>query len=335
MSRRGYAGALLLALGAGTAVSACEGLTGVDGLVIDAGANSASGDDGAQEAVGAADDGGADGRVSSDAGDASGDDQTQAVADGPLDTGEAGVPTGWTLVEVGSGACGIDWSGASPQTVHDGLQAAAATCSCSCTAQFTCSVVVDVYGQTGGICNSSVQSHFTAAAGQCVVDSSQCIDIEAPVASGSCMAQAEPPSIPPATWSRTLTVCTPSAQPLPTTDPGFAMCIEQDGDLACPTGAFGHKNLEYTAVNDSRACGVCSTCGSVTGASCGGTWTSYSDTSCGTVFASFAVPFSGKTTDEGSGKYTSNPSGGSCSTTSSAPATGTAAPAGPVTLCCE
>lgn len=58
------------------------------------------------------------------------------------------------------------------------------------------------------------------------------------------------------------------------------LCVEKDGDEACPDGWTDEDIQVYTAATDQRAC---SSCACLTGASCGsdGKYTVYDNTTCG------------------------------------------------------
>jgi hypothetical protein len=123
----------------------------------------------------------------------------------------------------------------------------------------------------------------------------------------------------------------------PKPEPGFGakLCISHAGDVACPGGGYGVKHLYYTSVADTRTCSDC-TCAAPTGGSCSFSLVGYasSDSSCtgnavtylpGTKCAGVQQP--------GDMRLTMAPTAGSCAAGTSSP-TGTATPAGPVTVCC-
>lgn len=110
------------------------------------------------------------------------------------------------------------------------------------------------------------------------------------------------------------------------------LCIAQNGDVACPAGPYSVKKaLTYRDVTDTRDCGACA-CGSATG-TCAATATPYGDIGCGGALqAPVAVP--GCVPHGAKFKMVSTPPGTATCPASGGAATGTAALATPVTVCC-
>lgn len=252
-------------------------------------------------------------------------------------------PSGWTLVVMSTSrtSCLGAWA-ASPSTSHDGLSAPPATCGCSCGAP---SASACTYGLTvGQSCNFGCSGGCTStsnlypASNACVAASAggsvYTVLGSAGGAGGSCAPQPSANAAA-ALWAHTALACSPSLPIgaascgsgnacVPAAPSGFTVCAEQAGDLTCP---FGTKQLEYAGVSDTRGCSSC-TCGSASGFSCGGTLNGYSSSNC----TGSAVAVANCGTAVNSMMYVASPSG-SCSP-SSATATGSASPTGPVTFCC-
>jgi hypothetical protein len=73
-------------------------------------------------------------------------------------------------------------------------------------------------------------------------------------------------------------ICLPPAPP----PPGFALCIFQKGENACPTGPdniFTEQHVFYEGVQDDRQCSAC-TCGAPTGGACTATISIYKGAGC-------------------------------------------------------
>ncbi len=78
-----------------------------------------------------------------------------------------------------------------------------------------------------------------------------------------------------------------SNKPLPTcsgggctsTNPSFAACVMHDGDLACPEGWNGDRQVLYGQVDDTRECSPCG-CDAPQGGTCQVKWRIFSDATC-------------------------------------------------------
>jgi hypothetical protein len=248
-------------------------------------------------------------------------------------------PAGWTLVVFSSSgaSCGGAWA-AQPTTLHDGMSAPTPTCGCTCGAPASVSCAIEFE-------NGCPVPVTNLASSNCVETGSQ---VSFPgggtysVSGGTC-APEPTSSVPPLTWTNTLTSCN-AAQPFvqgscstgdlcaPPVPSGFQLCATQSGDVACP---FGTKHTEYTGDDDTRGCSTC-TCGSASAVTCGGSIEEFSANNCTGSYTNVSLPIAGGGTCQGSGsslEYIQSTSGGSC-TASGGTATGSAAPTGPITLCC-
>lgn len=281
---------------------------------------------------------------------------------GSSDAGDAAIPTGWTLVELAlttsTGAppiCGVDWSGdAFPFDGGDGLNAPSAFCGCSCGAiGVACGITLTADSDTvpgpGCVPGGTGAASITIASGACQPTGPSSntglyyFHNSAPIV-GAAGCPPEPSvTLPPTTWTRVATVCTPSVSggSSPAHDNGFQTCIAADGDLPCPSTDYLSRSVEYGSTQDGRTCTEC-TC-LPTGLSCDGTITVFANTSCtpGTTGTgcSSSSPCSAETENTCTG-YVGDWSvlyaataAGSCTNSTPAP-TGTATAQQPVTFCC-
>jgi hypothetical protein len=178
----------------------------------------------------------------------------------------------------------------------------------------------------------------------------------APPAGGVCLPMAMgSPSVPPVSWAARARACGNPPQgggcggnacvPRPQGLFDTAICIVQDGDVACPSGGYSQRVVYYQSVSDSRSCSACG-CGNPTGMTCTGTfevWDDWTCTSNGTTLTSpgqcaalqpESTPMTGQFKASRSLKYTPGPAqGGSCPPIASNP-TGSAKATQPLTICC-
>jgi hypothetical protein len=280
-------------------------------------------------------------------------------------------PSGWVgpfELYAGSDAlplCGARFSGAVLDG-HTGLMAPPYACGCSCAQPphdvLCSSPTVTFYADfQGAKCTAVSCASAALVPGACTsVDVTQkCIPVgvggigmavSASTASqGSCTPLAIVGTAK-STWSINARACGPSFPPgqadctagnvcAPTPSSPFqpGLCIERQGDVACPFAGYPMKRLYHGAVADTRGCSSCS-CGSVTGASCAGTINQYqsSDSTCASSpQVTFDIPLScGPVAPRSILKLVVTPQGGSCTPSSSTP-TGWALPALPMTFCCQ
>jgi hypothetical protein len=235
--------------------------------------------------------------------------------------------------------CGANWSGAS-SALHDGLQAPDAQCDCACSAIVACSVQgTPVSGAAPCSTSPPVGSPQTFLSDQCEAIS-HTFDLNVPDASATCMA-AQTVGLP-IGWSRNAVACASSiAGSPPSPDPGFTLCVRYDGDVACPSGPYSKRAVEYASVNEMRECTAC-TCEHPSNISCGdgGTWTVYTDPSCTNIWDDgagvYVAPGScrGPVAGAQSAKYHAASPSAACAVSQLGQPTGSAAPLQPTTFCC-
>jgi hypothetical protein len=352
LNRMVAAGTMCLLASASLALSGCPAF--LQDFAISPGSGDA-GDDGAD--VGAATDG--------TSTDGAGSDSSAAGRDGtaPSDAGPGGhdgsavcggtcvesPPLGWSLVEVAfsstmPASCGTAFGGTSWLS-YDTLSAPAATCGCSCGAPsgFTCDIDLTPcsWDSSTATCSCGTTSSQTAP-NQCV---GGFVTGGNPVVVGGQCTPNPSVTVPMTSWGGMARACSPTTTPfscaggtcVPAVDPTFSLCIQQSGNVPCPSGSvYSTQHVEYTGKDDTRGCAAC-TCGSPSGISCGGAWDIYSDGACQSSVNSVGPgfgPCTGYGNSGGSGQYRPAPSGGSCTASTGAP-TGSATPTGAMTFCCQ
>jgi hypothetical protein len=162
---------------------------------------------------------------------------------------------------------------------------------------------------------------------------------------------AGPPS--PGTWSTAALVCVgkPSgvcadpgaicAPVVPEPSPGFLVCIERDGDRACPEG-WPSRYVFFDHVNDDRACSPC-TCSAPSGSACAGSISFFKDSACSAPLPltlpldatqpnCVNVPAGSALGSKSASPLTYTP--GTCQPSGGAPI-GATTPAEPSTFCCR
>lgn len=139
--------------------------------------------------------------------------------------------------------------------------------------------------------------------------------------------------------------CGAQAVCVPRPPTGFApeACVLAAGTQTCPS-AYPVSKTWYTSLSDNRACTAagCS-CGLPTGGKCGGTMRFHSDPSCGatTTVRSFPLDGTCKNLQLSAGEAKSldfsatGPAGGKCVAAGVGTVTGTVAPSGANTICCQ
>lgn len=126
----------------------------------------------------------------------------------------------------------------------------------------------------------------------------------------------------------------------PATEPGFAQCLFQKGDNACPD-RYPTKHLFYSGFSDTRDCTPCA-CGAPVGGSCTAQLSVYKDNACSSLNSTVGLGSTGPTCFDvvpsgqalGS-KQATEPvyAPGVCQVSGGEP-TGEAIPADPSTYCC-
>jgi hypothetical protein len=286
------------------------------------------------------------------------------TTDGPCTGDCVNVPSGWqgplALWEASSGptpACTGAYTGVSTD-VTSGLNAPSAQCSmCSCggpTGQ-TCTATVSVYSDyCATLCNTvTVSGTACTNYGPCGTDGSPASNQDSKyswaVSGGSCVGSGGAPTLPAVSWSTLARTCAYNASTggacsnggmcyAPATAPFGGACVEQAGDVMCPTG-FATKHLYYSNVTDTRGCTSCS-CQAPTGSTCTGGVSYWHNSTCSdynvTSQISPGVCASSQTyyVDGNSVKGNLGVTGGSC-TPQGGQAQGTVTPASPTTVCCQ
>jgi hypothetical protein len=193
---------------------------------------------------------------------------------------EPSVTGGWTLVAydaTATGACPAGYGNASDVvSLTGGSQPATCGCTCGVNAPPSCVTgTVQLYTSMQPPPQCPI---FGAGWNQ---TAGACVDLPTPQPSkpgsgarvtplapqgGSCTATttAPPPPPPPTAHGRVCTVqgslgggCTNGGVCAPSVSGGFAICVQQAGDVACPPG-YPTKTVVGTSVQDTRACsGTC------------------------------------------------------------------------------
>jgi hypothetical protein len=113
----------------------------------------------------------------------------------------------------------------------------------------------------------------------------------------------EPPAQSTPTWKTFLRACQSVQHDLcessgdiciPSSPPGFRVCIYQKGDNDCPSEftPYAEKHLVAVGYNDTRTCSPCA-CGAPSGGACSSTVSVYTDGACSTLAYSATVTSSG------------------------------------------
>lgn len=230
--------------------------------------------------------------------------------------------------------------------VYDGLNADAPECSCTCKPETQCPTALNWYNINAASCPLDPPS---SNSGQINVGACQLAN--AIPTHGVSLSQATPscdptvtPNVPIATWSVSNRLCSGANsagqcenagdQCLP--DEGVSLCIEQAGDLDCPS-AYPAKHLYFTGVDDQRKCPdscPCSTSGTF---SCKAGFRWFSSLSCNGAGTNMTVNTGGWHCLGGAQAVMLDSmtvtSTGTC-TPGTAVGSGTATPKDPHTVCC-
>ncbi len=204
------------------------------------------------------------------------------------------LPNGWSWAAYAPDArpnCAAGFN--MPRDVEEGINAANATCGCTCTTNNPSCTVGNLSITAGGnnTCDDVTTQSRQAAAGCNALSpqfttSGESISVKGPAPSGGgCTANATKsvPSVSYQHQGRTCTyagssgggcgngnACTPKATP-------FTTCVSKMGTNTCPNG-FPVPHFVGSMLTDTRDCTQC-TCGFNAG-TCGGTATFYTDTGC-------------------------------------------------------
>jgi hypothetical protein len=256
--------------------------------------------------------------------------------------------------------CEANFSG---QTVdgYDGLTAPAAACTCGCgqaQAVQCSSPTIGFYG-TSATCNTlgsltCATATFTPGACATVDETSPCgsllgIVMTVPpstASKGSCTPLGTA-AVALRTWATNARACASSfasapadcpvgsvCAPAPTAPFQAGLCIEQAGDVPCPTKDYTIKHRYFGGADDTRGCPMCS-CGPVTGASCTDSVSQFASTDggCGGLPVVYGPGHCQPVQQPADLQLALTASGGSCAPSASAP-TGSASATNPSTFCC-
>jgi hypothetical protein len=238
--------------------------------------------------------------------------------------------------------CGADFPTPGP-TLQDSVTAPAATCGCTCAApaNVACSLTLTTSstGDSTGVyyCPSGLPApNFVLVGSGALVTYAGVegpIGTATPAASGGACAPVPSTVTPPPAWANVAGTCL-SAAPAPRLSPGpdYKLCLAKPGVVACAPGPYAERHVEYATAVDDRSCSAC-TCGSVSGAVCGGSATHAADV-VPAGFNCFNGPPAGHMLWKGLWSYTSNlTSSGSCPHNTPV-ASGGVTPGDPTTFCC-
>jgi hypothetical protein len=260
--------------------------------------------------------------------------------------------------------CPDDYPAAGP-IAQGGLQAADASCECTCgdPENTTCLPATLQRWDQGNDPGCSIPGN--SAAGDCSGAPTHAFDIEPDgacagpfnlgfgltgswnatlpnVTGGSCDPEVTSTVSPP-TWDTRVTSCGGATIAGQCEDGGIcapnagapfspALCIFRAGDQECPGGPYSDRLLRYQDFEDDRDCDGC-TCGDPTG-SCGGDLTLFGATGCGNeldIDPVAACSVHGCLVRAAT--WVAEPAASSCAP-STASATGGVEPSSPVTFCC-
>ncbi len=240
-----------------------------------------------------------------------------------------------------------------PLDLSADLVAADAVCSCT-PSKVTCDAAIS-YRLNG--CNSPVCASSDPAQGQCsFIDVSACnpqvsdvvyASSDNPTPTGGCTPT---PStmLPAPAWNTSARACLTQApqsgegcsqglcQPAPASPFHAKLCIAQHADVSCPSYGYTEKTTLYGGTTEGRSCSACS-CGPLTGVSCGGSVTYWSNGTCNLASMSTStLPFACL---QLTGLYSFEENLTASGTPSCAPSggqpQGSATPSDPWTFCCQ
>lgn len=237
-------------------------------------------------------DGGAD-RSDADASPSDGGGSTadaEPLACSAEETCAPAVPEGWNgpvafFPDTSAEACPAERP-VEVQVTHQELDVPASSCDCSCgnPSGFTCDGPLILHARSNS-CSDDVSANADVSfPAEAVVDvsafdaSSWSADFDehpVPQVTGGECSRIEDFTIPAATFVDGFLTCAPEeGSPGACENGGTCLpevtsisaptCIYQEGDVACPDGAYSERTVTYQDIDDSRNCSPC-TCGDPTG----------------------------------------------------------------------
>lgn len=254
------------------------------------------------------------------------------------------VPSGWTgpIADVGEAPCPAEW--ASEQTfLHDGLNAPAAQCECTCTPKVNCPTSLTFHTYGTGSCSAPTGGAALAPNTCKAATTLPYNTVSLAAATAACGATVSE-YIPEATWANHHRLCS-GAQSAGTcandgelcvSKPNGKLCVYQEGDLPCPAG-YETKTVAYTGAEDDRDCPATCSCAPAGTAKCVSTVTTYSSMDCtsggltGTLVSGTSL--GGCIGSSVKGGAITQSQTGTCSPPTLSPS-GAATPKGATTICC-
>lgn len=170
-------------------------------------------------------------------------------------------------------------------TLHAGLVAPPATCTCECEAEGTpgCEPVSQLEQFEANVCAGPYDDWFVSSDCNSAVAAAPGTSLSADEIEVTGVACEPSPTefVPPATFARTIMMCMPPSAPVeacgdagecaPTFDPRVEqLCIAREGDEPCPAAWDGQRHVYHRELEDDRECSDCSctefsgTCSGVT-----------------------------------------------------------------------
>ncbi len=311
------------------------------------------------------------------------DDYTGGGADGGVESGSGLMnlitcgtnercapdpPAGWTgpvtlyqgAADAGVPSCGAGYQSAPVFQGNGGLVAPASCTACTCASGGTCAPP-ELTFYSDSMCRTPCGTPESLPEGVCVPASMGCtsFQIAAPEFTGNACTQAGGmPSGGPPSWSLTASACTtattPSAGscprgelclPSPEASQIAGFCVEQSGEVACPSGAYSVQHVYFNGTSDMRGCSACvCTATSQPACSISGGGFPYPDSACqvpaGIPIVGVPTACTPTTTFDSAKAF--EISGNSPTTTKATcmptadggQVTGAATPTGPTTFCC-
>jgi hypothetical protein len=267
----------------------------------------------------------------------------------------APAPLGWTLIAFGPGdTCSPGY--AKLAKVEEAPTSTDSTCSCAC----------DCAGAKNNPCtNGPLTVHIGMGCSFFNLDltvTGGCDPIGMPIMSTAQSIKTVPLPVTPVDVPGTAklpgtlpgaagTTCTPIADLAGGCSPGDAcvprpasasLCIEHDGDVACPAGAYSQRSVVGApgAVTDKRSCAAC-TCSSSAASCSNPTFSAYSNSSClggadtAQLVANVCVQANAPFTNDDYFIYSATPTAPTCQIGGAPPAVvGAVEPKSPTTICC-
>jgi hypothetical protein len=254
----------------------------------------------------------------------------------------APAPTGWSgPILRSTGACGGSWT-QSELTLHDGLTAPPAQCSCACTPIVDCPNNVLWRSYNNFSCAGFLDEQPMLS---CTTKTTLSHGVRMTAASPSCSAVVNE-TIPVISWTTDTELCGGGAEGgtcdgddlcLPS-DSG-ELCIYQPGDTTCPP-EYPNETKAYTDVTDTRDCPATCGCTPAGSPTCTAPVFTYTGTQCTTsptgqltVTSGGASQCLGSTVMAATAGSITAATTGTCTGAAVTPA-GSAVPSGVHTVCC-